>query len=367
MTHFNPAKPYNNLPALPPEVEFESKAVLRKVVTARAALAELKGVSGTIPEPEILINSILMQEAKDSSEIENIITTHDNLYKAAVLNNYRSEPETKEVIRYRQAVWTGFGMLKERHFINTNTAVKIHQILKNTSAEIRKVPGTTLQHAGTGKILYTPPEGEVLLRDKLDNVWWFLNDLDNSEIDPLIRMALMHYQFESIHPFTDGNGRTGRILNVLFLVQEQLLHLPILYHSSFIINNKQEYYRRLRAVTSENEWESWILYMLDSIERTSLQTIKKIGVIRELMNQTFERVKIYLPRLRQAKEIVEILFMHPYCKIDHLVERKIAVRQSASKYLKELEAIGVLKSETIWKQTVYRNVVLWDALSGMSR
>jgi Fic family protein len=364
---FNPSKPYNDLPLLPPRAEIESKAILRKAARARAALAELKGIAETIPQPEILINSILLQEAKDSSEIENIITTNDSLYKASVINDERTDPATKEVIRYRQALWSGFNILKKKHFINTNVAIEIFQILKNTSAGVRKTPGTTLKNMATGEIMYSPPEGETLLRDKLDNLWVIINDEKYSDIDPLVKMAIMHYQFESIHPFTDGNGRTGRILNVLYMVQQGLLHLPILYHSSYIVREKQEYYRLLREVTSGNSWEPWILYMLGSVEQTSLQTIEKIAVIRSLMTKTFEQIKTKLPRLKQAKEITEILFMNPYCKIEHIVKQKIAVRQSASRYLKGLETIGVLKSEQVWKETVYRNVGLWNALSKMSR
>jgi Fic family protein len=312
-------------------------------------------------------NTILLQEAKDSSEIENIITTNDSLYKAVALKEDRADPATKEVIRYRQALWSGFNIHKKKRVINTNVAVEIFQILKDTTAGIRKIPGTTLKNAGTGEILYSPPEGETLLRDKLDNLWNFINGEEHAAIDPLIKMAAMHYQFESIHPFTDGNGRTGRILNVLYLVQEGLLNLPILYHSSYIIREKQKYYRLLKEITTSNSWEPWILFILDSVEQTSRQTIEKIAIIRGLITKTFERIKTQLPNIKQAKEISEILFMNPYCKIEHLVERKIAVRQSASKYLKDLESIGILKSDKVWKETIYRNVDLWNALSKMSR
>ncbi|MBD3316494.1 MAG: Fic family protein [Chitinivibrionales bacterium] len=365
---FDPSWPFNDLPPLPPNVDIESKPILRKALGARAALAELKGIAETIPQPEVLINTILLQEAKDSSEIENIITTNDSLYKAAVLkNDDRIDSQTKEVIRYRRALWTGFQHLQERGFINTNTAVELFQILKDTTAEVRKTPGTTLQNAATGEVMYTPPEGESLLREKLDNLWWFTNDPANAHMDPLIRLAVMHYQFESIHPFTDGNGRAGRILNVLYLVQEGLLDLPILYHSAYIIANKPNYYRFLRSVTADNAWEQWILFMLAAVEETSRQTIDKIGTIRTVMAETFEKVKSELPRLKQAREIIEILFMNPYCKIEHLVERNVGVRQSVSKYLKDLEQIGVLKTEQVWKETIYLNVPLWDTLSGMSR
>jgi len=358
---FDPSRPYNDLPDLPPDIDFESKEVLRKVAKARAALAELKGISETIPNPELLLNSILLQEAKDSSEIENIVTTHDSLYKAAILDD--RQPENKEVIRYRQAVWAGFDMLGKRGGINTNTAIKVYQILMGTSAEIRRVPGITLKNTRTGDLLYTPPVGETLLRNKLDNVWWFVNAPENEKIDPLIRLATMHYQFESIHPFTDGNGRTGRILNVLFLVQAKLLRLPNLYHSSFIIDNKTEYYRLLRSVTSSNDWVSWIVFMLNCIEQTSFKTIDIIRSIHQLMETTLLKVRTDLPRLRNAKEIVEILFMYPYCKIDHIVDRGIAVRQPASSYLKSLEKIGVLQSESFGRHTVYRNLALWELLS----
>jgi len=365
---FDPSKPFNDLPPLPPGIDMETKPILRKALAARAALAELKGIAETIPRPDILINTILLQEAKDSSEIENIITTNDSLYRAAALkSDERVDAQTKEVIRYRHALWTGFQHLKYRGFINTNTAVEIFQILKETTAEVRKTPGTTLQNAATGEVMYTPPEGEALLREKLDNLWRFANDPAFSDIDPLIRLAITHYQFESIHPFTDGNGRTGRILNVLYLVQEGLLDVPILFHSAYIIANKPDYYRLLRSVTSNEAWELWIMFILTAIEQTSRQTIEKINTIRRVMAETTGKVKSELPRLKQAREIVEILFINPYCKIEHLVERNVGVRQSVSKYLKDLEHIGVLKKEQVWKETIYLNVPLWNALAGVSR
>ena len=358
---FDPSKPYNSLPDLPPRVEIETREVLRKVISARSALAELKGYCETIPNSDILLNSILLQEAKASSEIENIVTTHDSLYKAAILND--KDPANKEVIRYRQAVYAGTDMLSERGVINTNTAIRIYQILKETTASVRKIPGTAIKNISTDQLYYTPPVGETLIRDKLDNLWWYVNSPENETVDPLIRMAIMHYQFEAIHPFTDGNGRIGRILNVLFLVQQSLLRFPILYLSTSILEKKSQYYELLRGVTSRDEWIQWILFMLDCVHETSLQTINTIRAIHIQMQTTLDKVRAELPRLRYSKEIVEILFMFPYCRIDHLVERGLAVRQSASMSLRKLENIGILQSEKHGKHTIYRNVCLWELLS----
>jgi len=357
---FDPNQPYNALPLLPPQAELETAKVLRKAISAGRALAELKGLAGTIPNQEILINSIVLQEAKSSSEIENIVTTNDELFKALSAESKAFDPSTKEVLRYREALWEGFSKLGERGGLSTNLFVKLYQTIKKTQAGVRTVPGTKLQN-GNGRIIFTPPEGEAVIRDKLRNLEDYIHGKDRT--DPLTKLAIIHYQFESIHPFTDGNGRTGRILNILFLVQQGLLDLPILYLSRYIIENKTEYYRKLRAVTEKSEWEPWIMFMLDAVEETALQTRNQIIAINELVQETLALAKEELPSNVYSKELIELLFHRPYSKGLHLVDAGIAKRQTAAGYLRELERAGILRSEKKGREVLYQNVQLYKLLS----
>jgi len=336
-------KPYNNIPLLPPLVELETKAVLKRCIVARAALAELKQAAELIPNQAMLINTLPLLEARDSSRIENVVTTADKLFRFIGSDSDQADLATKEALRYRQALFEGWQTLSARP-INTNMAESICSQIKGIHMTVRRVPGTVLVNKEGGKdgadqVIYTPPEGEVVLRDLLSN--WERALYEQPDLDPLIRMAVMHYQFEAIHPFTDGNGRTGRILNILYLVQEELLKLPILYLSRYIIANKSEYYSSLLAVTREQAWEQWVLYMLQAVATTARWTTQKIIAIRNLAEHTAEYVRGALPKI-YSRELIDTIFQQPYCRIRNLVDADIAKRQTASEYLKKLVGIGVL-------------------------
>ena len=358
---FDPQIPHNDLPPLPPKAEVETKVVLKKAITAGRALAELKGLGATIPNQALLVNSLILQEAKASSEIENIITTNDALFRAYTAKTSQVDPATKEVLRYREALWEGYNTLKERPVLSTNLFVHIVQTIRENQTGIRRMPGTTIANAVTGEILYTPPEGEAIIRDKLKNLEDFIHGGD--DLDPLIKLALVHYQFEAIHPFFDGNGRTGRIINILFLILHGLLDLPVLYLSKSIIERKNDYYRLLHQVTEQGFWEPWILYMLKAVEDTAVFTRERILAIRALMIETMERSRKELPARVYSMELIELLFHQPYAKGQFLVDAGIAQRKTAAEYLKELEKIGVLKAMRIGKETLYLNVRLYDLLS----
>ena len=358
---FKPEKPYNDLPLLPPKAEIETKATLKKAISAGRALAELKGLGETIPNQAILVNSIILQEAKASSEIENIITTHDALFRAFSAKTGQIDPATKEVLRYREALWEGFSSLKDRPLLTTNLFIRIVQTIRANRVGIRNTPGTKVANAATGEVVFTPPEGEDIIRDKLKNLEDYIHAED--EVDPLIKLALIHYQFEAIHPFTDGNGRTGRILNILYLTQKHLLDLPVLYLSKYIIEQKSDYYRLLRCVTEHQAWEPWILYMLDAIEETALYTRDKILAIRNLLTETLEFTKENLPSRVYSKDLIELLFHQPYTKANFLVDEGIAERKTAANYLKQLEKIGILQVQKVGKENLYLNKGLFEVLS----
>jgi Fic family protein len=358
---FDPLKPYNDLPLLPPREDIETRAVLKKAISAGRALAELKGLGETIPNQSILVNSIILQEAKASSEVENIITTNDALFRAFSAKTSQIDAPTKEVLRYREALWEGFNALRERPLITTNLFVRIVQTIRGNEAGIRNTPGTKVSNAATGEVIFTPPEAEAVIRDKLKNLEEYIHGQDTT--DPLVKLAVIHYQFEAIHPFTDGNGRTGRIVNILYLVLKGLLDLPVLYLSKYIIEGKSEYYRLLRSVTRGGEWEPWIMYMLVAVEQTALHTREKILAIRDLMAEALEFAKENLPSRVYSKELIEILFRQPYTKGQFLVDAGIAERKTAASYLKEIENIGILQSRKIGKENLYLNVKLFDILS----
>ena len=354
-------KPFNDLPLLPPKAEIETKATLKKAISAGRALAELKGLGETIPNQAILVNSIILQEAKASSEIENIITTHDALFRAFSAKTSRIDPATKEVLRYREALWEGSSGLKDRPLLTTNLFIKIVQTIRANKAGIRNTPGTKVANAATGEVVFTPPEGEEIIRDKLKNLEDYIHAKD--EVDPLIKLALIHYQFEAIHPFTDGNGRTGRILNILYLTSRHLLELPVLYLSKYIIEQKSDYYRLLRGVTEHQEWKPWILYMLDAVEQTAFYTKDKILTIKNLLTETLEFTKKNLPSRVYSKDLIELLFHQPYTKAQFLVDAGIVKRQAAADYLKKLEEIGVLSAHKVGKENLYLNAKLYEILS----
>lgn len=357
--NFNPNLPYNNLPALPPKEEIETIKILKKTVSASRALAELKGATNSIPNPEILIASITLQEAKSSSDIENIVTTNDKLFKALSAKAQFIDAPTKEVLRYREALWEGFKQLRQNELLTTNHFIKIFQKIKETDAEIRKTPGTKLAD-GSGKVIYTPPEGEQHIRKLLHNLELFIHG--DSDLDPLIKSAIIHYQFEAIHPFTDGNGRTGRIVLILYFVLQKYLSLPILFLSRYIIDNKAQYYKLLKGVTENKDWESWILYILDGIERTSKSTTVLIEEIHTSLLQTTEYVRKESHQ-RIPKEAIELIYEQPYCKSEFIVNKGIAQRKAAERYLKELVRLKILEPEKVGKEIIYKNIELYKILT----
>ena len=333
-------------------------AILRACIPARAALAELKQAGELLPNQGLLINLLPLLEAKDSSEIENIVTTTDKLFQYADEDD-NADPATREALRYRTALATGFRRLSERP-LTANTAIDICSTIKSVDMQVRRVPGTKLMNPATGAVIYTPPEGEDQLNALLSNWEQFLHDDDG--LDPLIKMAIAHYQFEAIHPFTDGNGRTGRVLNILYLIQQGLITLPILYLSRYIVQNKADYYRLLLDVTREQNWEEWILYMLAAVEQTSYWTTAKIGATRQLMEHTGHYLQAQLPKI-YSHELVQIIFQQPYCRIQNLVEAGIAKRQTASVYLKQLCEVGVLEERQVGKEKLFIHPKLVQLLS----
>ena len=355
---WTPEKPHNSLPPLPPAQNLESRAVLKACINARTALAELKQAAALIPNQTMLINTIPLLEAKDSSEIENIVTTTDKLFQHAQWGS-QADPATKEALRYRSALHKGYQSLKDRPLC-TATAVEICCTLKGVDMDIRKTPGTQLINDRTGEVIYTPPEGEKTLRDMLANWERFIHN--EEEIDPLIRMAVGHYQFEAVHPFIDGNGRTGRVINILYLIQQDLLQLPILYLSRHIIANKNDYYKLLLDVTRNEAWEPWILFMLKAVEETSRWTTDKIAAIRSLSDHTTEFVRSNLPKI-YTRELVDVIFEQPYCRISDLVNKGVAKRQAASRYLKSLVDVGVLNEISVGKEKIFIHPKLMKLLS----
>ena len=359
---FDPSKPYDDLPALPPSVDVESRAVLKACIEARAAVAELKAAGQLIPNQGVLINSIPLLEAQASSEIENIVTTADRMFLFDSASEGEPDPATREALRYRTALWEGHQTLKQRP-LSTNTAVQICRAIKGVDMDIRKTPGTTLTNDRTRQVIYTPPEGERLLREKLAN-WeqWMHGTLPGTaEIDPLVRMAAGHYQFEAIHPFTDGNGRTGRVLNLLFLVDQGLLDIPVLYLSRYIVRNKADYYSGLLSVTTTGAWEPWLLYMLSGVTETARWTTKKIVAVRALLEETTERIRRDASPI-YSRDLAELVFVRPYCRIAHVVEAGLAKRQTASTYLKTLADIGVLREHKMGREKVFLNPAFIDLL-----
>ena len=358
MGKFDREIPYNDLPLLPPKADTETKQILRKTISAGRALAQLNGTLLNLPNPTLFLNTIYLQEAKASSEVENIITTNDELYKSLVADRKTEKLATKEVLSYKEALWLGLEELKIKPLITTNLCVKIVQCIKQNNASIRNTPGTKLSNT-EGEVIYTPPSGEQVIREKLANLEKFINE--DETIDPLIKMAILHYQFEAIHPFSDGNGRTGRILLLLYLKLSGLLNTPAIYLSEYIIKNKIEYYRCLKDVTEKNEWEDYILYMLDMIEETANKGLKRLNKITLAMEETATEIKKKLPKV-YSKDLIEILFRLPYTKRQHLIEENIGNLKTVGNYLIALEENGFLKSEKVGKEKLYLNQKLLEIL-----
>lgn len=360
MSNFDKNIPYNDLPLLPPDADIETKAILRKTISAGRALAQLNGTLKTLPNPTLFLDAIYLQEAKASSEVENILTTNDELYKSVAGNKKVENSATKEVLSYKEALWLGLEQLKKKPFITTNLCISIVQCIKQNTASIRVTPGTTLSNT-KGEVIYAPPTGENAIREKLANFEKFINEDDT--IDPLIKMALMHYQFDAIHPFADGNGRTGRILLLLYLKLSGLLDTPAIYLSEYIIKNKAEYYKNLRNVTEKNDWENYILYMLDMIEETSERGLDRLGKITTAIDKTSEEIKTKLPKI-YSKDLINILFRLPYTKRQDLVIENIGNPKTVGNYLIALEENGFLKSVKVGKEKLYLNERLLKILEG---
>lgn len=353
------------IPMLPLPVDLESKEVLKKCTGARSALAELKGAASSIPNEAILINTLSLQEAKDSSAIENIITTHDELYRSDMLTKQFTSLAAKEVHSYSKALKHGFEIVKKQGMLTNNHILKIQGTIEQNSAGFRKLPGTALKNEQTGQIVYTPPQHQDEIIRLMGNLEQFINEDGLSELDPLIKMAVIHHQFESIHPFYDGNGRTGRIINIVYLIKEGLLNIPILYMSRYINQNKGEYYRLLQGVRTDGLWIDWVLYMLTSVEQTSLETIRLIHEIKKLMLQHKQRMrgesKIY------SQDLLNNIFRHPYTKIEFVMKDLDVTRITATRYLSELCRIGLLELKKLGRDNYYINTGLFGLLANASK
>jgi len=349
------------LKKLPIEKDIETKKVLKKLASAHRALAELKGIVFTIPNENILINTLGLQEAKDSSAIENIVTTHDDIYKEELHFGSFKSLNTKEVQNYISALKKGFALISEKKVLTNNDIIEIQAELEKNRAGFRKLPGTALKNATTGKTVYTPPQDYFEIINLMTNLEQFINDDEMSEFDPLTKMAIIHYQFETIHPFYDGNGRTGRIINVLYLVMKDLLNLPILYLSRYIIFNKESYYKLLQEIRETDNWENWLLFMFDAIEQISKETIELIGKIRDLI---FEYKNILRDNYKYySQDLLNNLFKHPYTKIEFLQCDLGVSRITAAKYLNELARDGLLKKEKLGTGNYYVNERLMNLLT----
>ena len=357
---FDPSVPYEDLPPLPPpREEYENAGLLRAEARARAAVTELKGYANIIPNQAILMNALGLREAQDSSEIENIITTQDELYRAETLSSQRSvDPAAKEVLRYREALWYGYRRVTERGMLTIPDIINLQSIIEENDAGIRKTPGTALVNDTTNETVFTPPEDEQVIKRLLDNLAEYLNDTQH---DSLIKSAMLHYQFETIHPFYDGNGRTGRIVNVLYLILKGYQDIPILYVSSYMIEHKSDYYRLLLEVSRTRAWTGWISFYLEALEQTARRAIETVGEIKRQMDETIDYVRTHASRI-YTKDLVEALYEHPYCK-NEFVERVMGVeRKAASRYLHELELIGVLTKRKVGRENLFINTNLMKLL-----
>lgn len=348
------------LDKLPPKREkVETLVILRQLSKSSKSLGELKGIAQTMPNQEMLINAVVLQEAKDSSEIENIITTQDELYKALATET-KQGPQVKEVINYRKAIFIGHDLLRKQGFLKLKDIEYLQKTIIENNAGIRNMTGTVLKNDKTGEVVYTPPQEKEQILDLMGNFLDHFN-INQDDLPPLINLAILHYQFESIHPFYDGKGRTGRILNILYLIINDFLDIPILYLSSYINENKADYYRLLNKVNNKDEWEEYILYILKAIEITSNRTIQKINSINNLLLETMVIVQREEPKIYR-KELIELLFEQPYSKIEYVVQALNVERKAASRYLNRLEEIGVIKSEKIGRENIYVNRKLIEIL-----
>lgn len=358
MSNYKRTVPYNELPTLPPKSNLDTSVIHRKTISASRALAKLNGAITNLPNPQLFLDTIHLQEAKASSEIENIITTNDELYQSIIADKRFDNPASKEVISYKNALWFGLKQLETKPFLTTNLCIEIMRRVKENNSGIRNTPGTKLSNT-KGDLIYTPPTGEDVIRNMLSQLEKFIHNED--ELDPLIKMALMHYQFEAIHPFSDGNGRTGRIMLLLYLKMSGLLDIPALYLSEYIINNKSNYYLHLRGVTEREDWESWIIYMLDMIEITAQKGLTRLTDATILMQKMSEEIKTSLPKI-YTKELVEMLFKLPYTKRQHFIDAEFGTPKTVGNYLNALEEANFLKSIRVGKEKLYVNYRLMNIL-----
>ena len=353
-----------NLP-LVDEEQLENRQILKKVASAHRFLAELKGMSASIPNEAILINTLSLQEAKDSSEIENIVTTHDELYKQGISSDYLN-PVAKEVQNYSTALKHGFEKIRESKLIRLQDILAIQSLLEGNNAGLRKLPGTELKNIQTGEVIYTPPQDANDVSRLMHNLIQYINSDELSDCDPLVKMAIIHFQLESIHPFYDGNGRTGRILNILYLVAQGLLDLPVLYLSGHIIKNKAAYYSSLQGVRDNGDWHAWLLLMLESVEVTAKKTIELIVQIKSLMHIQKNRIRNELPKI-YSQDLLNNIFSHPYTKIDFIIEDLGVTRITAAKYLGQLVDIGLLKKHKVGRSNYFVNIALYELLLSGSK
>ncbi len=366
---YDRSQPFNQLPLLPPpDKDILSIEILLALNKANKSLAELKGLAKKLPNQAMLVNTIALREAKASTEIENIFTTDDELYRALSGNDTILKGNAKEVLHYREALWEGYNNIKQSGKFDMDLIIKVYRQIKQVNDGIRPAQTeTVIKKKGSGllggSIVYTPPRGQKVIEEKLENLLNYLNDDEHYVYDPLIKLAVSHYQFEAIHPFRDGNGRTGRILNLLLMVQKNLLDLPVLYLSAYIIHNKEEYYEYLNAVSTQGNWNKWVLYMLKAVEETAIYTVHKINEIDRLFEKILELVIRELPHIR--KEVVEQLFEQPYINPKRLVGQRFGIKSinTAKKYLIQLSALKILLPEKIGKETIYLNIDLFNLLS----
>jgi Fic family protein len=348
---------------LPIEKDIETKAILRKVARAHKALAELKGVIGSIPNENILLETLTLQEARESSAIENIISTFDEVFQSNLFANQFASPAAKEVHLYAKALKTGFKLVKNNGLLTNNHILQIQAEVELNSVGFRKLPGTKLINDKTGKLIYTPPQDNETIISLMNNLESFINDDTIMDVDPLVKMAIIHHQFESIHPFYDGNGRTGRIINILYLVQKDLLHLPVLYMSRYIIRHKNDYYRLLQEVREKDEWEEWLLFMLDGIEQTAIESVILISSLKKLMQEYKHRIRAAYPKI-YSQDLINNLFKYPYTKIEFIQHDLQVSRNTAIRYLESLVKEGLLMKHKLGRENFYLNRELFLLLKG---
>ena len=350
------------LKVLPIEQEIETKIVLRKAALAHKALAELKGVIGNIPNENILLETLTLREARESAAIENIISTFDEIYQSNLFSNQFASAAAKEVHQYARALIKGFQLVKEKGLLTNNHILEIQKVVEQNNAGFRKLPGTKLLNDTTGEIVYTPPQDHETIVSLMKNLEAFINDDSLLDVDPLLKMAIIHHQFESIHPFYDGNGRTGRIVNILYLIQKGLLHLQVLYLSRYIIKHKNDYYRLLQQVRSTGEWEEWLLFMLDGVENTAKETVVLIHAIKKLMQEYKHRIRKQYPKM-YSQDLLNNLFKYPYTKIEFIQSDLQVSRNTAIRYLEELVNENILVKHKIGRENFYENRELFKLLS----